>query len=49
MATAAADALSKLSIHDLASAAPNLHNNLSLFSPQQVGISLRIAQLYGLI
>ncbi|GER52860.1 UDP-sugar pyrophosphorylase [Striga asiatica] len=35
----AADALSKLDINDLASAAPNLHKNLSLFSPHQVELS----------
>lgn len=38
MANGAADALSKLTIDDLASAAPNLHKNLSLLSPEQVCI-----------
>ncbi|KAG6435903.1 hypothetical protein SASPL_100784 [Salvia splendens] len=45
MATAAVDALSKLSIHDLASAAPNLHNNLSLFSPEQVELAKMLLDL----
>ncbi|KAH6782613.1 UDP-sugar pyrophosphorylase [Perilla frutescens var. frutescens] len=45
MASAAADALSKLTIDDLASASPNLHKNLSLLSPDQVELAKVLLQL----
>ncbi|GER49140.1 UDP-sugar pyrophosphorylase, partial [Striga asiatica] len=41
----AADALSKLAVNGLASAAPNLHKNLSLLSPHQVELSKMLLEM----